>query len=267
MATHRTSPPWSTSILLFYTVLSSLQFTYGLIRCYCDAPDCVDSGYMCKSDIGCYSEILEEKDSKPRHGCMDSHEMLEMCVLDVTTTTQSPNRTDLEEIGARWPLYKCCQHDMCNYNSLEDIQVKSNSNQQSTEDSQMDTAPDVVLQSKAVWFRAAVIAVPIAGGCILILLILLAVRMLKNEERRFKRLQAKRRETLSALHRGCYDNRNFKNHVHINNIENNLQTKKSKETKSTKINNDAVKNVNECPKSVVVVQWDKHNINEHIDVV
>ncbi|XP_070565827.1 BMP and activin membrane-bound inhibitor homolog [Ptychodera flava] len=275
MATRIHCPPWTTSIVLFYTVLSGLQLTYGLIRCYCDDPQCVESGYMCKSDHGCYSEFPLEADAKSRplgHGCVESLETLQLCESGVATTTpQPPNRTE-EAVATdfRWSGFQCCREDMCNYNSIE-LKIEVNShNVQNTEgftDSQMDTAHDLVVQSKAVWFRAAVIAVPIAGGCILILLILLAVRMLKNEERRFKRLQAKRRETLNALHRGCYDNRNFKN-VHINNLENNLQTsKRYKETKSTKINNDEVKNVNEFAKSVVVVQWDKHNINQNIDVV
>ena len=50
---------------------------------------------------------------------------------------------------------------------------------------------------KEVWFRAAVIAVPIAGGLILVLLIMLALRMLRSENRR---LQAQRQQMLSRLH-------------------------------------------------------------------
>lgn len=44
------------------------------------------------------------------------------------------------------------------------------------------------------WFKAAVIAVPIAGGFILILLVLLAVRMLRTDSRQHKRLIQIRRE-------------------------------------------------------------------------
>lgn len=44
------------------------------------------------------------------------------------------------------------------------------------------------------WFKAAVIAVPIAGGFILVLLVLLAVRMLRNDSRRHGRLVQIRRE-------------------------------------------------------------------------
>ncbi|RXM97414.1 WW domain-containing adapter protein with coiled-coil [Acipenser ruthenus] len=51
--------------------------------------------------------------------------------------------------------------------------------------------------SKELWFRAAVIAVPIAGGLILVLLIMLALRMLRSEN---KRLQDQRQQMLSRLH-------------------------------------------------------------------
>lgn len=47
---------------------------------------------------------------------------------------------------------------------------------------------------KDLWFKAAVIAVPIAGGFILILLVLLAVRMLRTDSRQHKRLIQIRRE-------------------------------------------------------------------------
>jgi hypothetical protein len=47
------------------------------------------------------------------------------------------------------------------------------------------------------WFKAAVIAVPIAGGFILILLVLLAVRMLRSDSRRHRQLLQIRRERTS----------------------------------------------------------------------
>ena len=46
---------------------------------------------------------------------------------------------------------------------------------------------------RVLWFKAAVIAVPIAGGFILILLVLLAVRMLRNDSRRHRQLLQMRR--------------------------------------------------------------------------
>ena len=42
--------------------------------------------------------------------------------------------------------------------------------------------------SNELWFKAAVIAVPIAGGFILVLLVVLAVRVLRNDNRRHRQL-------------------------------------------------------------------------------
>lgn len=56
-------------------------------------------------------------------------------------------------------------------------------------------------QEKDLWFKAAVIAVPLAGGFILILLVLLAVRMLRTDTRRNKRLpQYRSRKMTKAQH-------------------------------------------------------------------
>lgn len=51
--------------------------------------------------------------------------------------------------------------------------------------------------AREVWFRAAVIAVPIAGGLVLVLLVMLALRMLRSES---KRLRDRRQQMLSRLH-------------------------------------------------------------------
>lgn len=48
-------------------------------------------------------------------------------------------------------------------------------------------------QQRDLWFKAAVIAVPIAGGFILVLLVLLAVRMLRSDTRRHQQLMQIRR--------------------------------------------------------------------------
>lgn len=54
------------------------------------------------------------------------------------------------------------------------------------------------------WFKAAVIAVPIAGGFILILLVLLAVRMLRSDSRRHRQLIQIRRERTSLTKAQLY---------------------------------------------------------------
>ena len=43
------------------------------LRCHCNLPSCVATGYMCKSAMGtCFSEIVDRSDlSKSRHGCLE----------------------------------------------------------------------------------------------------------------------------------------------------------------------------------------------------
>lgn len=43
------------------------------LRCHCNLPVCVTTGYMCKSAMGtCFSEIVDRTDlSKSRHGCLE----------------------------------------------------------------------------------------------------------------------------------------------------------------------------------------------------
>lgn len=54
--------------------------------------------------------------------------------------------------------------------------------------------PEEDSAERDLWFKAAVIAVPIAGGFILVLLVLLAVRMLRTDTQRHRRLIQIRRE-------------------------------------------------------------------------
>ena len=59
-------------------------------------------------------------------------------------------------------------------------------------------------KEKDLWFKAAVIAVPIAGGFILVLLVLLAVRMLRTDSRRHRQLIQIRRERTSLTKAQLY---------------------------------------------------------------
>jgi len=64
--------------------------------------------------------------------------------------------------------------------------------------------PDERNPESDLWFKAAVIAVPIAGGFILILLVLLAVRMLRTDSRRHRQLIQFRRERTSLTKAQLY---------------------------------------------------------------
>ena len=56
-------------IYLFFTFSARLDE----LRCHCNLPVCVTTGYMCKSAMGtCFSEIVDRTDlSKSRHGCLE----------------------------------------------------------------------------------------------------------------------------------------------------------------------------------------------------
>lgn len=57
-----------------YLVFSP-SFSHRLdeLRCHCNLPVCVTTGYMCKSAMGtCFSEIVDRTDlSRSRHGCLE----------------------------------------------------------------------------------------------------------------------------------------------------------------------------------------------------
>lgn len=172
----------------------AILLTKGEIRCYCDAPHCVATGYMCKSELNaCFTKVLDplNTNSPLTHGCIDP-------VLNSVDVCPKKNTDTLN--GGSSPI-ECCHDDMCNYRGLPDI---AHTRSDSTDRYQPDgsnqnliTRVQELASAKEVWFRAAVIAVPIAGGLILVLLIMLALRMLRSEN---KRLRVQRQQMLSRLH-------------------------------------------------------------------
>ncbi|KAL8617727.1 hypothetical protein ACOMHN_053560 [Nucella lapillus] len=118
-----------------------------------------------------------------------------------------------------FPLLLCCGEDMCNY--IENLDFSSitaltrgngsmyNRGKQATGDRGViysrsgsgggrggpgSMGGNAEAEERDLWFKAAVIAVPIAGGFILVLLVLLAVRMLRTDSRQHRRLIQVRRE-------------------------------------------------------------------------
>ncbi|XP_063076292.1 BMP and activin membrane-bound inhibitor homolog (Xenopus laevis) b [Engraulis encrasicolus] len=194
----------------------AVLLTKGEIRCYCDAPHCVATGYMCKSEVNaCFTRSIDP--SSPRsllsHGCYDP--LLnsdDVCTSDVAFDTAAAQGSSTLE---------CCQEDMCNYRGLQDLAYgrrepldrRDRHHHQQTSDSgggrHVVARVQEVPSSREVWFRAAVIAVPIAGGLILVLLIVLALRMLRSESRR---LRQQRREMLSRLHYSFHGHQLKKGH-------------------------------------------------------
>lgn len=172
----------------------------GEIRCYCDAPHCVATGYMCKSDRNpCFTKVLDplSAHSPLTHGCLD------------------PGTDARDVCGGQGEVFavECCHQDMCNYRGLHDLEHNRDADQgrypPESNNRHLVTRVQELASTKEVWFRAAVIAVPIAGGLILVLLIMLALRMLRSEN---KRLQDQRQQMLSRLHYSFHGHHTKKSH-------------------------------------------------------
>ncbi|TRY62430.1 hypothetical protein DNTS_013973 [Danionella cerebrum] len=167
----------------------ALLFTKGEIRCYCDAPHCVATGYMCKSELNaCFTRTLDPQTAKSplSHGCFDP-------LMNLGKTCHSESSFDSALL--------CCNEDMCNYRGLQDLshrvaEIHEKRRHPAEGSRHVIASLQEIQSSKEVWFRAAVITVPIAGGLILILLIMLALRMLRSEN---QRLREQRQEMLSRL--------------------------------------------------------------------
>ncbi|XP_028825498.1 BMP and activin membrane-bound inhibitor homolog a [Denticeps clupeoides] len=174
----------------------AILLTKGEIRCYCDAPHCVATGYMCKSERGaCFTKVLDplNANSPLTHGCVEPHvHSPDMCVARSADAASS---------------LECCHEDMCNYRGLQSFGHPrgdpADHGRYPADGKHIITRVPDLTSAKEVWFRAAVIAVPIAGGLILVLLIMLALRMLRSEN---KRLQAQRLQMLSRLHYSFHGN-------------------------------------------------------------
>ncbi|KAG5893426.1 hypothetical protein JTB14_017866 [Gonioctena quinquepunctata] len=164
----------------------SWHFSTDHIRCFCNLPSCVTTGYMCKSSGGgCFSEVIDQSTSvyRGRHGCLellneqDTHLKCQRRGLNERTTIRRKENSN--------SLLICCYHDMCNHiesppaknlinDSLFDEEAQVTENKLHQQETFLYSEPDV-------WFRAATIAVPICGAFILFLLIALAVKILKSE--------------------------------------------------------------------------------------
>ncbi|KFP80595.1 BMP and activin membrane-bound inhibitor, partial [Acanthisitta chloris] len=186
----------------------------GEIRCYCDAAHCVATGYMCKSELSaCFSRLLDPQNthSPLTHGCLDSI----ASTADICQAKQAQNHSGTTTMST----LECCHEDMCNYRGLHDVLSPSRGDTSGWRQSKpcasaiIDLVVNVSRDTRGgskLWFRAAVIAVPIAGGLILVLLIMLALRMLRSEN---KRLQDQRQQMLSRLHYSFHGHHSKKGQV------------------------------------------------------
>ncbi|KAG8184798.1 hypothetical protein JTE90_001497 [Oedothorax gibbosus] len=145
------------ALLVF--VMSSVK---GEIRCYCNQAPCVSTGYMCKSSALCFSDF-----ESGLHGCA-------------------------EKKCPRGEAAHCCADDMCNYAHV-DMRLRNPPVTGALEDNEDDSTGRTALLDasirREVWFRAAVIATPVAGACVLALLAAAAARVLRQDARRLRDLR------------------------------------------------------------------------------
>ncbi|KAK5619015.1 hypothetical protein CRENBAI_004090 [Crenichthys baileyi] len=93
----------------------AVLLTKGEIRCYCDAPHCVATGYMCKSELNaCFTKVLDplNANSPLTHGCLDP-------VSNAADVCSSSSQRAAELLSGALTL-ECCHEDMCNYRGLHD---------------------------------------------------------------------------------------------------------------------------------------------------
>jgi len=209
--------------LLLFLLGYCLAVIEGELRCYCNESGCVSTGYMCKSTAGrCFTSVeVRGEVTRQTHGCLDSlpapHRAHCRQLADVVqTSVQAEQRPPGGDHAPRdhapsrpASLLLCCGEHMCNYREDLDVSIiltLNSSLHRGSAPSNTDTAvlrnsPDPRSSDRDLWFKAAVIAVPIAGGFILVLLVLLAVRMLKTDSRQHRRLiQIRRERSMTKAH-------------------------------------------------------------------
>ncbi|XP_059179064.1 BMP and activin membrane-bound inhibitor homolog [Physella acuta] len=200
---HESSP-----FLLVFLLGYCLAVIEGELRCYCNESGCVSTSYMCKSSAGqCYTAVeVRGEVTHQTHGCLDH----------LPEEQQASCRESVDVISASGkgpvtlPLLLCCTDHMCNY-IRDDFDVSIILTPKYNGTFHRGTAPtgeDNPTYSKNnhgnrdddrdLWFKAAVIAVPIAGGFILVLLVLLAVRMLRTDSRYQRRFNRRERSLTKA---------------------------------------------------------------------
>ncbi|XP_071966204.1 BMP and activin membrane-bound inhibitor homolog [Antedon mediterranea] len=245
--------PWEFAVLsLLSLIIAKVE---GEIHCYCNAPSCVGYSYMCKSDTGCYTEYIEDSIHGSRsytHGCVED------LAVNLCQTRENINNTETLTV-------LCCTSDMCNYDISVDRPITIPERDRNELDSR-NTQPYHSV-NRTVWFRAAVIAVPIGGACILFILILLAARMLKNEEKHFERFNSGHKLPQyrpTSMRQEFWDANNVKN---ITITDNNLDLLQCKlnNTYIWKLQHEAKQqNRNDLPKNFSMKKEHfKMNIDKH----
>lgn len=140
----------------------------GEVRCFCNQPECVTQGYLCRGR-GCFTELsfdgnpsLLRPERSPWHGCLGDGFKDRQCPQGLL----------------------CCEQDLCNHVDDPSVRNKLNRTLQVLAGDQRAYLGPIQTsnhgnQATEGWFRTATIAVPICGLVALLVLAGLAVRLLK----------------------------------------------------------------------------------------
>ncbi|XP_049810722.1 BMP and activin membrane-bound inhibitor homolog [Schistocerca nitens] len=165
----------------------------GEVRCFCNVPPCITTGYMCKSVLGaCFSEArLGSAPAGPGarlHGCLDMlhRDQQEACSEDggagaglSCCSTDMCNHVDgLAHAHAFGRQYAAWHHGRLNASSLTGAAGNASASARGA------ASPEsTAYASGEVWLKAATIAVPVCGVVILVALVAAAVRILRRDAR------------------------------------------------------------------------------------
>ncbi|XP_059476924.1 BMP and activin membrane-bound inhibitor homolog isoform X2 [Neocloeon triangulifer] len=151
-------------VLLASALVALLPLAKGETVCSCNHNSCVTTNYMCKTrlDAGCF--FMKNK-TVTSYGCVDQLSEYERLTCKIHPTLPK-TRGHVELM--------CCQQDMCNYEI-----IKGNFGSDMTE-SLSGTPPPYLDEF---WLKVALIAVPLCGGVILVVLVVLACRILQRDSK------------------------------------------------------------------------------------
>lgn len=172
-----------------------VRFSPEYVRCFCNLPACVSTGYMCKSSKGgCFSDLLNPVNQalsnnvyRGIHGCVEllnDMEQRDWCQTNITNMSKGTQKKKNEK-----SVLHCCYHDMCNHADNPETRGllnetspgDPNDNENRFSDGSATRQDGSPYSESEVWFRAAIIAVPICGAVIVLALIILAIRLLRTE--------------------------------------------------------------------------------------
>lgn len=98
----------------------------GAIRCYCNMPECEETGYTCISHSEkCFSKLYtvytknnNTSSGNNQHGCIDL-----MAPPSGQDSLCDGTGDVVKQMKAFEPLIMCCSDSMCNYRENQDIRV------------------------------------------------------------------------------------------------------------------------------------------------